>query len=151
MNDVDWSQRTAGELGSDHDDPLNDPLVRALRTRMPYFYLWNRPAEEIAAFRDGLRRAMLGDTAVEAEAQKPGESKNTSPDQDALLLQNRARGQRFTTDRRVGSVAAGESQPDSEEVAIRRRQQTNAQDYQDDFEYFGRDGAARWNAMRRKL
>src|SRR5215472_15091917 len=117
----------------DHDNPLNDPLVRAMRSHMPYFWLWTRPAEEIAEFRDGLRRAMLGDTAVEAEAQKPGESKNTSPGQDALLLQTRARGQRFSTDRKIGGVHPGESQPDEG----------------DEHEFL--NAPERWNAMRKKL
>jgi len=129
----------------DHDNPLNDPLVRAMRSHMPYFWLWTRPAEEIAEFRDGLRRAMLGDTAVEAEAQKPGESKNTSPEQDAGLLQNRARGQRFTTDKKVGSVAAGESQPGSETAAMRRKRMAPS-----DYEYLdGSEGADKWRNIHR--
>jgi len=124
----------------DDSDPLNHELVRRLRgiTGLRYAPFLNDP--ELA------RKFLLGDTVADEpneEAQAPGESKNTSPEQDALLLQNRAKGQRFGSDKRIGGVHPGESQPDSE-TAIQRRKQMSTEP---DLEFLENPQA--WNRSRR--
>jgi hypothetical protein len=126
----------------DDSDVLNHPDIRLLR---------NIPAMRHFKFLNDAklaRKYLLGDTVAdepEEQAQAPGESKNTTAEEDAALIQNRAKGQRFTTDKRIGSVAPGESQPDSETAALRRKRMAPS-----DYDYLdGKEGADKWRNAHR--
>ena len=74
-NNVDYSQRTAPD--PDEDDPMADPLMRALRDLTKYDPMWRDPVQ-VKGFYDSLQDAM---------STGPDKAKGASPGEVSRLRQ----------------------------------------------------------------